>query len=98
MKKVSAMSPQELLGLVAIEIESEDDLGEILKRAAELAIDSDPSLSLMMLVLADMPSEIAGVWAKNLEGLSAKLDRFSDGDGALLAMVASRALAQFVEE
>ena len=74
---------------------ADPDLSAFLERAAELAEDTDPALSLLLSVLAEEPPEIAANWAPALDELEGKLR--PDTDGPTLAEAASKALAQWQE-
>lgn len=86
------MSIAQLLA-AACDIETEDDLTDVLNRASELAKDSDPGLAFAFSLLADEDSDISGLAAIPVADLMARFPHGSDA--AELCNAVSTALQQF---
>lgn len=96
MTDICEMSGEQLIVRAESPLDTDRNLCAFLERAAELAEDFDPALSLLFSVLAEEPPEIAANWAPALDELKGKLH--PDTDGPTLAEAASKALAQWKED
>lgn len=95
MNDYSNMTANQLLEASEEHIETEHELGALLKRAGELASDCDPALATLCAILAECPAEIAAGWHTMLEELANRLHQ--DTDGPTIARAIACALEQFEE-
>ena len=99
LKKATAMRPivtlADLLAASQIHIETEDELSLLIHSAAELAVP-DQGLAFGLLMLADMPAEIAASHMGNVTLLAHRLH--TDTDGPAICRAVAQALAQFADE
>ena len=103
MSDIERLDRYALFALVSQPIENEGTLGKILHRAAALALigddgdgtGSNPALSMLLVVLADEPPEIASTRVDDLERLANRIHR--DTNGPMLCRAAAQALVQFAD-
>ena len=92
--RISRCPPADLLARSQSRAFTEEDLAAFLNECADVADTENPTLALLLRILAECPLEVAAFWHTHLWELSG---RISDDDAGV-AQAAATALAQFAED